>query len=356
MCTQHQVQSKGGAFGDELLTILNHAAAAIMISLGHRTGLFDAMADGAPVTSGALASRAGLSERYVREWLGAMTCARIVDHDPAAGTYALSPEKGAFLTRAASPNNFASVMQWVPMMGAMEDDVLSAFRHGKGIPYAAYARFPDVMAEESEQTVVAALEPHILPLVPEVVARLEAGADVLDVGCGVGRALSTLAARYPRSRFTGYDLLPAQVERAAADAAARGLTNLRFEARDAAAPGPESAFDFIMTFDAVHDQARPDAVVSNIRRMLRPGGVYLCQEIKAESTHHGNIAHPAGTYLYAISTIHCMSVSLAQGGPGLGAAWGRDLCRTMLGRAGFGRIAMHELPHDPMNDYWVCEK
>jgi len=354
MCIACHTAVTSDEFAGELLATLNSAAEAIMISIGHRTGLFDAMADGASLTSHDLAGRAGLHERYVREWLGAMTCARIVIHDRASGSYHLPAAHAALLTRAASPNNLAAVMQWIPLMASVEEEITEAFRHGRGVPYSAYTRFAEVMAEESGQTVVAGLDEHILPLVPDVVRRLEAGIDVLDVGCGVGWALMALAERFPRSRFVGYDLLPEQIERAQAEAESRGLANVRFEARDVAAWSAPDAFDFITTFDAVHDQARPSDVLQNIREALRPGGVYLCQEIKAETAHADNLDHPTGTFIYAISTTHCMSVSLAHGGPGLGAAWGRTLCRSMLADAGFDHVEMHELPHDPMNDFWVC--
>jgi hypothetical protein len=95
-------------------------------------------------------------------------------------------------------------------------------------------------------------------------------------------------------------------------------------------------------------------VLANIRRALRPGGVYLCQEIKGESEHAGNLDHPVAPFLYTVSTMHCMSVSLANGGPGLGAMWGRRLCRQMLAEAGFDDVVMNELPHDIQNDWYVC--
>ena len=341
------------AFGEELLRTVNASAKAIMISVGHRTGLFDAMAHAGPLTVPALADRASLSDRYVREWLGAMTCARVVEHDAEAMTYRLPDEHAALLTRAAAPNNLATVMQWVSVMGSVENEVVEAFEHGRGVAYEAYERFPEVMAEESGQSVVAALDEHILPLVPGLRERLEAGIDVLDVGCGRGHALLHLARAFPSSRFVGYDLLHAHAEHASAAAREHALENVRFEVRDAAAMDDRDAFDWVTTFDAIHDQARPDLAVANIRRALRGGGVYLCQEIRAETAHADNVEHPAGTFVYAISTMHCMSVSLASGGLGLGAAWGRDACRQMLEGAGFA-VEMHELDHDPLNDFWVC--
>jgi hypothetical protein len=117
-----------------------------------------------------------------------------------------------------------------------------------------------------------------------------------------------------------------------------------------AAPG---AFGFVTTFDAVHDQARPGALLRGIRRSLRADGVYLMQDIDGSSRVEGNLDHPLGTFLYAISCMHCMTVSLAQGGEGLGAMWGREKAAELLGAAGFSGWEVHRLPHDVQNAYWV---
>ena len=353
-CAPTMDQAKADAFAGRLMEMFNGSGLAMMISLGHRTGLFDAMSRRPRLTSDGLAREAGLSERYVREWLGAMTCGRIVEHDTDAGTYHLPAEHAAWLTRSAAPNNLAAIMQWVAVLGGVESRVADAFRHGEGVPYSAYERFNEVMSEESGQSVVAGLDEHILPLVEGLKDRLADGIDVLDVGCGRGRALMHMAARYPNSRFVGYDMLDEAIADARIEARRRRLKNVRFERVDAAAMEDEAAFDLITTFDAVHDQARPAEVLANIRRALRPGGVYLCQEIKGESDHAGNIEHPLGPFLYTISTMHCMSVSLANGGPGLGAMWGRRMCRQMLDEAGFDDVEMNELAHDVQNDWYVC--
>ncbi len=349
-------QEKSDAFAERLLGTLNEAGLALMLSLGHRTGLFDAFAGKGSLTSHELAEAGGMRERYVREWLGAMTVAGIVEHDAESLTYHLPDEHAAFLTRAAVPNNLAGVFQWIAVLAEVESDVAAAFEHGRGVPYERYSRFNDVMAEESGQTVVAALHEHILPLIPEIVGRLERGIDVMDLGCGRGKALIDLARIYPNSRFVGYDLLEDAVHAANEEAQQLGLTNIRFAALDATRLDEPGRYDFITTFDAIHDQARPDAVLENIHKALRPGGVYLCQEIKAETPHAGNLDHPLGTFLYTISCMNCMSVSLAQGGMGLGAVWGRQQCEAMMRQAGFTHLERHELPHDIQNDFYVLRK
>lgn len=347
-------EAKAAAFAARLVDGLNHAALMLMTSLGHRSGLFDAMAQMAPATSAEIAAAVRLSERYVREWLGAMVTSRVVEHDAASGRYRLPPEHAAYLTRAAAPENMAAFAQYVAVLGAAEDDVLAAFSHGQGVPYERYPRFHEVMAEESEQTVVAALEDHVLQLDRELRQHLERGADVLDVGCGAGRALNKLARLFPKSRFKGYDLSPEAIHTARSAAHHAGLNNLAFEVRDCTELGEERGFDVIFTFDAVHDQGRPDLLLSGIRRALKPRGIYLMQDIKGSTHVDNNLDHPLAPFLYTISCMHCMSVSLAQGGLGLGAMWGREQALQMLDAAGFDDVRVHELPHDLQNAYYLC--
>jgi len=342
------------AFAERMLRCYNEAALALMVSIGHRTRLFDVLASMDPATSQEIADETGLSERYVREWLGAMTTGGITGHNAATNRYWLPAERAALLTRAATPNNLASVAQWFAVLGGVEDKVVDAFTHGRGVPYSAYGRFHEVMAEESGQTVVVALDDHILPLVPGLVEQLTRGIDVVDVGCGSGKALMHLAERFPRSRFTGIDFSQQAITAAVAEATERGLRNLAFKCTDAAQWDAREAFDLVLAFDAIHDQPAPAQVLQNIRRALRPGGLFLMQDILAASCVHGNMGHPVGTFLYTISCMHCMSVSLAGGGPGLGAAWGKELALEMLKDAGFENVQVETLPHDILNYYYIA--
>ncbi|HVR96794.1 MAG TPA: methyltransferase domain-containing protein [Thermoanaerobaculia bacterium] len=345
-----------GSFSDTLKTFLNHGAAALMVSIGHRTGLFDAMADLWWATSGEIARASGLNERYVREWLGAMTAAGIVDHRTRDGAYRLPLEHAACLTREASPNNMAAFMQYISVLGSVEDEVVEAFRHGRGVPYSAYKRFHAVMAEESGQTVVAALLDQILPLVPRLRDRLAAGLDVMDVGCGSGRALIEMAAAFPASRFTGFDISDEALAAGRVEARRRGLTNVQLLWRDVSELAAEEEYDLVTAFDAIHEQAQPDRVLENIHRALRPGGVFLMQDIAASSHVHENVDHPAGPFLYTISCMHSMPVSHAAGGPGLGAMWGKETALQMLQEAGFQSVRTDRLQHDSQNFYYTAEK
>lgn len=353
--TQSFDDNRQAAFENRFIQALNEGGMLQLVSLGHRTGLFNHMAGGDSMTCGELARRSELNERYVREWLGGMTAAGVVDHDADAMTYRLPPEHASLLTDNGDAN-LAVFAQYVPLLGQVEGDVLDSFRHGKGVPYDKYQRFHEVMAEDSGQTVLPALFDAILPLVPELTERLESGIHVLDLGCGRGMALMKMAERFPASRFKGYDISQEAIGWAYERANERGLENITFEIRDLSdfdATAEIEKFDCVTTFDAIHDQAKPLNLLQGIRRTLKTGGVYLAQDIHASSHHHQDREHPLGTLLYTISLMHCMSVSLAQGGEGLGTMWGRELARDYFTRAGFSSIEVHQLPHDIQNDYWV---
>ncbi|MGI8649864.1 MAG: class I SAM-dependent methyltransferase [Rubrobacter sp.] len=350
-------RERSEAFAERMMSVLNEGSIALMTSIGHRTGLFDAMSGMPPATSERIAASANLNERYVREWLGAMVVGRIVEYDPDKDRYSLPPEHAACLTRAAAPENIAAFCQYVPLLGMVEDEIVTCFHRGGGVPYSSYPRFHTVMAEDSSQTVGAALHEHILPLVPGLAERLEAGIDVLDVGCGSGRAMNALARSYPNSRFSGYDLSEEAVSRARAESGRDGTTNTRFVAQDAATFDESGCYDLVTTFDAVHDQARPDIVLATIHRALKPGGVYLMQDIAAHSHLEGNLDHPVGPFLYTVSTMHCMAVSLyGEGGLGLGTMWGEEKACEMLTEAGFQNVDVRHLDHDFQNSYFIVYK
>src|SRR5215471_8815994 len=343
-------------FAERMGRMMNDAALVLMVSVGHRTGLFDVMAAMPAATSAEIAARAGLNERYVREWLGAMTTGRIVDHDGAAETFSLPADHAACLTRAAGLDNLAIQAQYVGLLALVEDQIVDCFRHGGGVPYSAFPRLQAVMAEDTGAVHDATLIGVTLPLVPGLVGRLEHGIDVADVGCGSGHAVNLMAGAFPRSRFTGFDFSAAGIAAARAEAGREGRTNVRFEQRDAARLGETARFDLITTFDAVHDQARPDLMLAGIAAALRPGGVYLCVDTSASSKLAENLGHPLATFLYTVSCMHCMTVSLADGGMGLGTMWGEQTARKMLGEAGFTSVEAKRVDRDIVNAYIIATK
>ena len=341
------------------MTALNQGSLCLMVSVGHRTGLFDVMSQMPPATSEGIATRAGLNERYVREWLGAMVTSRVVQVDPEGLLFSLPAEHAAYLTRAAGADNIAVFTQYIAVMGGVEDDIVECFRAGGGVPYAKFPRFHEVMAEDSGQSVLSSLESLILPLVPGLSDRLAKGIRVLDVGCGRGRILNRLATLYPESRFVGIDLSQDAIASARAEASGAGRENIEFISADLSdlhLTAEPASFDFITTFDAIHDQTRPLNVLKGIHRALKPDGVYLMQDINGSSDVRRDIEHPIGTFLYTISCMHCMTVSLAGGGDGLGAMWGEERTRDYLRKAGFRDILTHRLAHDIQNNWYAVKK
>jgi 2-polyprenyl-3-methyl-5-hydroxy-6-metoxy-1,4-benzoquinol methylase len=343
-------------FAQRIVGAIDDASLAVLLSIGHQTNLFDTLAELPPATSAQIADAAGLNERYVREWLGGVVASRVVDYDPAVQTYRLPPHRAAVLTRAAGPDNLARVAQFIPLVGEVEQKIIGCFHTGGGLSYREYPRFHKLMAEESGEVFDAALVDVILPMADGLPDRLRAGADVADIGCGSGHAINVMAQAFPASRFTGIDFSDEGLAVGAAEAKDLGLTNASFVAADVGDLDVTESYDVITVFDAIHDQAQPARVLRNIYRALRPGGILLMVDIKASSQLEDNVGVPLATYLYTVSTMHCMSVSLGLDGAGLGTCWGRQLATSMLEEAGFGELTVGEIESDPINYYYIGRK
>ena len=269
-----------------------------------------------------------------------------MDYDPAARTYSLREDYRPFVT-GPTADNLARQFRYITLMGQVVPKIVERFRTGGGLAYADYPDFHAVMAEDSASVNDAALVDAILPLTG-LVERLRAGLDVADVGCGQGHAINLMARAFPASRFTGIDFSDESLTAARAEAAAWGLTNATFTTQDAATITDVAAYDLVTAFDAIHDQAHPGTVLANIRRALRPGGTFLMVDINASSRLEDNVDLPWASFLYAASLTHCMTVSLGQGGEGLGTVWGVQTAERMLREAGFTSVVRHELPGRPV--------
>ena len=356
MATRNLDQVKAEEFAGQMLGVLNHSVLALMTSVGHQTGLFETMAALPPSTSAQIAEAAGLNERYVREWLGAMTTGRVVEYDPENKTYLLPPEHAAFLTPAAGADNMAVFMQFIPLISLVEGQIVESFRNGGGVPYSEYTDFHRITAEASALVQDQKLIDTILPLVPGLPDRLKAGIDVADIGCGSGHALNLMARAYPESRFIGFDFSAEGIGRAKDEARRMGLSNARFEIRDVALLDEANAFDLITAFDSIHDQAKPAVVLSHIATALREDGTFFMIDVAASSDLAKNLEHPLGAFLYGISTMHCMTVSLALDGDGLGTVWGEETARRMLAEAGFNKVEVKRIDKDIINNYYIATK
>jgi 2-polyprenyl-3-methyl-5-hydroxy-6-metoxy-1,4-benzoquinol methylase len=212
------------------------------------------------------------------------------------------------------------------------------------------------MAEMSGVVFDGSLIDVVLPLADGLVERLRSGAAVADFGCGSGHAINLLAQAFPASRFTGIDFSEEAIATGIAEAARLGLANATFESHDLTRLDKDAAYDVITAFDTIHDQAQPARVLENLYRALRPGGVLLMADVRASSRLEENVGIPLSTYLYTTSMMHCMTVSLALDGAGLGAAWGQQLAISMLADAGFDDVLVAETETDPFNNYYIARK
>lgn len=349
-------ESKAEAFAGQMLSALNGGFTAIAAGIGANTGLFDTLVSLPPSPSPKIARKAGLNERYVREWLGTMVTAKVVEYDPDQQTYFLLEEHAAFLTAEAGPDNLADFSKLVSIAGNNVEKVTDCFINGGGVSYDEFGRCLHCISEMTEAFVDSCFVKQVLPLVPGLVKKLEAGIDVLDVGCGHGYAINVMAKTFPGSRFTGYDFVEQSIAHARAEADKMKCPNARFEVVDVAEMKEAEQYDLVTAADCIHDLARPSRVLKNIYRALRPGGVFLMSDIDASSNLEENLDHPLGPAFYTISFSHCMTVSLADGGEGLGTMWGRQKALELLQEAGFRDTGIKNLERDLINCYYISKK
>jgi len=343
------------AFAGQLLSTYTHSVVTLLVDLVSRTGLLDALAGGEG-TSGELAERAGLVERYVRECLGGLVTAGVVAYSPTTATYALPPEHAVCLTGPGALN-LAPISRITALLGRHVSAVADAFRTGGGVSYDEFRpELTDVLDAVSRGMVDGQLLDGLLPLIEGLRERLAAGARVADVGCGTGHAVNVLARAYPHAQVTGYDIAADAISRARGEAATWGLTNASFEVCDAARLPLDPPFAAVLAFDAIHDQADPAGVLARVHDALEPGGVFAMLDIKAASALEDNVGNPLAPWLYGISTLHCLTVSLAAGGAGLGAVWGEQRAQQMLAEAGFVDVTLHDVPDDPLDSLYVALK
>lgn len=326
--------------------VIGDAAGAVTIhlcTLGERLGLFQDLAQNGPADADTFAARTDVDPRYAREWLEGLAAAGYLDYDPATQHFSLPPEHARPLAEDSHPLYQGAFWNLLTYSMAPLDQLVEAFRTGGGVPQSAFSpELYKTMQRSSGLRYHNFLLQSWLPDMPDVVAMLERGVDVADIGCGRGTALTLMAEAYPQSRFVGYDAFPPQVEGANETAAAAGLADkLRFEVLDASAEIPAD-FDVIFTFDVIHDMAKPREALANIRRHLKPGGIYVLQEITAADARHENRG-PEATMKYGMSLTYCMTTSLANHGEGLGTlGMPEKVVRELCAEAGFG--AVRKLP------------
>jgi 2-polyprenyl-3-methyl-5-hydroxy-6-metoxy-1,4-benzoquinol methylase len=340
-------------FAGKLVETITGGLLTCLIDIGRRTGLFELAAAG-PATAAELAERGGLQERYVREWLAAMATGGIFTYDAKSRRFSLPIEHAAVLT-GDTYDNLAPVAYLVSVITRRGDAVANCFTDGGGVPWKAYLpEMHDLMDALWQPMYRDILVQEILPLSPGLVHKLETGTRVADVACGSGNGTLTLARRFPSSTFVGYDQDADAIE--IARSRAQGLSNVSFEVADAATLTTDQPFGVAFVFNAIHDQARPLEVLSSIRSILEPDGVFLMDEPRISSHLEENIGNPVAPMIYSISLLHCMTVSLAAGGAGLGTGWGEQVAVALLDQAGFGPVEVYDAPSDPLNAIFVTHR
>ncbi len=361
------MKDKRALFGRKMTDILNYGALNLAMGIGYKTGLFDAM-DGfdEPETAERFAEAAGLSVRYVKEWLGVMCCGGIVElsRGPAGEElFFLPPEHGDYLAKRAGNNNLGVYAQEIPLLASCAmKPVIEGFKTGDGVAYENYPDFQGFMSQLADSKHEQVLVDKFLPSVDDgrIVEKMREGIRVCDLGCAEGVALLLMAEAFPRSRFAGFDISGEVVGVARAAAKRKMLENVEFFCLDAARlEGDErfaASFDYVTAFDAIHDQTRPMEALRGVRWILKPGGFFSMIDIAADSSLSANIAHPMGTFLYTVSLMHCMPVGLAENGAGLGMMWGRQKAVEMLREAGFEDVRVLRIPEDSFNLHFYCRR
>ncbi len=333
-----------------LFSKLEGAITTMMIHLGDRLGLYRALAaaDG-PVTSGELAARTELDERWVREWLYNQGAAKLVAFDEDGSHFWLTPEGVAVTADADSPYYGLGMFLRVPSMSLSVEPLLNSFRTGVGYDYDA--RGTDVASSVEMGTAPwyeHSLVPVLLPMLDGVEDRVRAGGRIVDIGCGSGRAVLKLAEAYPAADVHGYDISVLALERAEANRAARGVTNASFHnARVDPLPSDASA-DLVITFDCIHDMTHPQEMMAAIRDTIAPDGSWLLVDIKARDTFTENAAkNPMASMMYGMSVMSCMASALsAPGGAGLGTlGLPESRAKAMAEAAGFTRFRRLKVDH-----------
>lgn len=310
-----------------------------LIVLGDQLGLFKAMADGQPVSAGELATRTGLKERYVREWLSAQAAAEYVDYDEATDRFSLSPEQAMTFAEEGSPAFFAGAFEITQAMWMDEGKVADAFRTGKGVGWHEHSRCLFRGTERFFRPGYNAnLQSSWIPALEGMEDKLSDGAVVADVGCGHGASTILMAQAYPKARFFGFDYHGPSIERAREQAEKAGVADRITFQQASAKDFPAGRYDLVAMFDCLHDMGDPVGAGRHVRETLADDGTWMIVEPFAHDSLKDNL-NPVGRIFYGASTMICTPASLSQEvGLGLGAQAGEMRLRKVALDAGFTRF------------------
>jgi 2-polyprenyl-3-methyl-5-hydroxy-6-metoxy-1,4-benzoquinol methylase len=332
-------QQKLDTLVGRLLGELSAGYGGVMVSIGHKLGLYRAMAGGGPLSSHEIARRSGCSERYVREWLNSQVAGGYIAYHPSSATYELTPEQAAILADDTSPVFLPHAWQVVASMWADEPKTLHAFRSGKGVSWGEHSeRLFCGVAAFYRNCYSASLVQEWLPTLSGITAKLEKGARVVDVGCGHGHSTVLMAQAYPQSRFWGFDVHEGSIEIARRVAREAGVEErVSFEVAKADEYARHT-YDLVCFFDCLHDMGRPIDAVRYARTAMAKDGTIMLIEPFAGDRVEDNI-NPVGRLYYAASTTLCCAHAISENGTHvLGAQAGPNQLEAVLRSAGFGTV------------------
>ena len=328
-------------------------AVAMLVHLGDRLGLYRSLRGAGPLAPAEVAAQTGLHERWVLEWLRGNGAAGLLEWH-ADDTFELTEVGAAVLADEDDSIWFAAGAFGPPPAPEFVDALADAFRTGVGLPYDAQG---PAGAHQTERSLGPwsrqALVPTILPALDGVVAKLEGGGRVADLGCGAGVALVAIAQAFPQAELHGFDISRHALDRAEQAVAAAGLTNVHLHLAGGEALGDEPAYDLVMTLDCLHDMTHPQDAMAAIRRAIQPDGTWLVKDIRCAPNPRDNLKNPMAAMMYSASITSCMSSALSEpGGAGLGTL-GLDPERLerMATEAGFTSFRMWDFG-DPANLYY----
>ncbi|MGO7091798.1 class I SAM-dependent methyltransferase (plasmid) [Rhizobium leguminosarum] len=312
------------------------AMSGALVVLGDQVGIFKAMADGTPMSVQDLATKTGIKERYLREWLSAQAAADYVAYDEKTDRFSLTPEQAMVFAEENSPAFFVGAFEVVQSMWMDEPKIADAFRTGKGLGWHEHST---CLFRGTERFFRPGYNSHLvnewIPALAGVEAKLKAGASVADVGCGHGASTILMAQAYPASRFTGFDYHGPSIERAKAAAQDAGVADRVTFQQGSAAEFPGRGYDMVAMFDCLHDMGDPVGAGRHVKETLGPNGTWLIVEPFANDHLKDNL-NPVGRVYYGASTMICTPASLSQEvGLGLGAQAGEMKLRKVALDAGF---------------------
>jgi len=326
---------------------------SLMIHIGDRLGLYKALAGAGFVDAAQLAGTTGLQERWLFEWLRGQAAARLLDYeDP--DKFALSSEGAEVLAHEDDSLAFAAGAFSGQTAPATVDKLIEAFRTGVGLSYEelgpnAAHRTERMLGPWTRQELI----PRIIPALAGIADRLQAGGVAADVGCGGGLALTTMAQAFPNTEFHGFDPSQHAIDRCQTKVDELQLTNVKLFAAGGEQLPQAPTYDFLITFDCMHDMTQPAQVIANIRTALKPVGCWLIKDIRSKSDFKDNMRNPLLAMMYGFSVSACMSSALsAPDGAGLGTlGFNPEVAERMVREGGFTQFAAHDFD-DPGNLYY----